>query len=531
MKKFSAILLTASVAVFGLFANSASATDVWTPNTPPPISSSYMNDFVNGDKRVILDEDDPYEAASSKIQVAGQSGYVCEAVDTGKCAEANSSQQVVGTSLLPVCGTAVENCIAGIDVYKQGEAPKPAKYVRNIAGYTFAARPAIGMPEGSTKSIWQSVDLAHGGGNQNYAAGATFSWKYENGAIVPRGFSMAVAGIVERPNEMSQVVKLSDCVRPHDQSVGTCQNNYIQCFYNQERICGMAQDFAVDTRIGVTLKLSNKIAGWFRGRLKDPVYNVTPIDKDFSLVTIDAQPVTVPKFFATTSAAKGDPLIDQEISNLNQDSGGSVDNTWTNHWPAASPAGLLVAQRLKAQAKDTAAGISDTWSFATIPTADEPCLADTSRLLGLVTTNAMAYSGGVPDWNGSSLSYKVAGMHYLPDGKSVVSGTYDLVMRSDVARCLYGFTKAPINATVQVVGESGETKVATVVVSEDAKTGWLKLAAYGFDFSSPTIAVKLTQAKAPAKKVTITCVGIKNKKLTKKVTAVAAKCPTGYKKK
>jgi hypothetical protein len=155
-------------------------------------------------------------------------------------------------------------------------------------------------------------------------------------------------------------------------------------------------------------------------------------------------------------------------------------------------------------------------------------LKDANRVIGVVTTNAMMYNGVVPDFKSGQLVHKVAGLHYLPDGKSLVEGTYDLLMRSDVARCLYGFSKAPISATISVVGEGGENRVATTVVSE--KDGWLKLAAYGFNFSSPTISVKLSQAAAPvaAKKTTITCV---KGKLTKKVTAVGPKCPAGYKKK
>jgi len=91
------------------------------------------------------------------------------------------------------------------------------------------------------------------------------------------------------------------------------------------------------------------------------------------------------------------------------------------------------------------------------------------------------------------------------------------------------------------------------------KNGWLYLSAKGFTFSSPTIAVKLTQdapapaatkaptvtptptpvvsesptpapvaTKAPAiaKKITITCVKGKS---TMSVTAVKPTCPSGYK--
>jgi hypothetical protein len=141
----------------------------------------------------------------------------------------------------------------------------------------------------------------------------------------------------------------------------------------------------------------------------------------------------------------------------------------------------------------------------------------------------MVYQGGAPDFTNGALNYKVAGLHYLPDGKTAVEGTYDLVMRSETARCLYGFTKAPISATIAVTSAMGESKVATTQMTE--KDGWLKLAAYGFTFSENSIRATITQqGQAPAKS-TITCVNTKNKKLTKKVTAVGPKCPTSYKKK
>jgi hypothetical protein len=103
-------------------------------------------------------------------------------------------------------------------------------------------------------------------------------------------------------------------------------------------------------------------------------------------------------------------------------------------------------------------------------------------------------------------------------------------MRSDIARCLYGFSSAPIKAEISITSDDGEKKVATTIVNE--KNGWLYLSAKGFTFSAPTINVKLSQEKVVApvaqKKVTISCV---KGKTTKKVTAVSPKCPAGYKKK
>jgi hypothetical protein len=146
-------------------------------------------------------------------------------------------------------------------------------------------------------------------------------------------------------------------------------------------------------------------------------------------------------------------------------------------------------------------------------------------------------------------------MHLNPDG-SVFQGSYDLLMRKGTAQCLYGFTDAPITATVTVVDAGKEQRIETSSLQE-LGTGtdkWLKLSARGFTFSSPTLKIKLNQDKlvapvatpaqsapaennsqqaapAPAPKMavkkSITCV---KGKVTRKVVGTNPKCPAGFKK-
>jgi hypothetical protein len=115
-------------------------------------------------------------------------------------------------------------------------------------------------------------------------------------------------------------------------------------------------------------------------------------------------------------------------------------------------------------------------------------------------------------------------------------------MRANVARCVYAFSNAPIKASVSVISASGAPQVATTVVGE--RDGWLYMSARNFEFSAPTVRVKLEQeAPAPAQtpaptqtqtpvptptamKTTITCVKGKS---VKKVIGTAPKCPSGYK--
>jgi hypothetical protein len=158
------------------------------------------------------------------------------------------------------------------------------------------------------------------------------------------------------------------------------------------------------------------------------------------------------------------------------------------------------------------------------------------------------------------LNYQVAAPHFNRDG-TVFKGDYTLVLDSKVARCLYKFSNAPIQATISVINDKGEQSVTSTTVSES--NGWLRLVARNFEFSSPTVQVKLSQdAPAPVatptplatpaptpttspapvvvatpapqpvisapKKITITCI---KGKTTKIVTAVKPTCPSGYKRK
>jgi hypothetical protein len=242
---------------------------------------------------------------------------------------------------------------------------------------------------------------------------------------------------------------------------------------------------------------------------------------------------------------------------MQQSLGGRVDYGGSQTLQSNYSMAFDIIDSWKDVAKDTAAGTVTTWSASTVKFGmGSFCLADTSKLLGVVTTNAMVYEGTAPAFENGTLNYRVGGMHYNPDGKSEFQGTYDLVMRKDTAQCLYGFTDAPITATVTVVEAGKEQRIETSSLQElgSGANKWLKLSARGFTFSSPTLKIKLNQdkpvvaapspapsqatstqsaaaapaVKAPAKRVSITCV---KGKLTRKVAGVAPKCPAGFKKK
>lgn len=458
-----------------------------------------------------------------------QSWMMCRSFSQDDCAGART-EDLNGTSILPMCGEVLENCLAGVKIFKDGEPAAEAKFVRTVAGFQLPSDPKLGNPRGSTPTLWES-QVPNAGGSNRYVVSPRINYSFRDGKIQINNFSASVYAVTDKyaanykPAEIRFASLNGFRESNHDNGENTGND---QCVATEAGWCAYREDFAADTRVELTMKLSESVTGWLHGRLKNPEISVNSLGKGFNQIAVAGDPVDIPMMYAVVDAKDQPRNILDAIEHPG--SWGGMHNTavlWSRVRGDDERAQDLI-RTFASLVKDTAAETYSSWQVKSIGNTQymDPCLKDNARLVGLVTTNAMSYSGAAPDWQNNSLAYKVAGLHYLPDGKTAVEGTYDLAIRSDVARCLYGFSQAPISANINVTGANGETKTATTVVSE--KDGWLHLAAYGFTFSSPTISVKLSQAKAPAKKTTITCA---KGKLVKKVTAVGPKCPAGYKKK
>lgn len=454
----------------------------------------------------------------------GQSGVACDFKALG----ARSMQANI---ILPKCADAVEeNCIEGLSVYDAAGLPKPAEFIREVGGSTTAPDPSVRLTRGGTVSLWNATDKKNAAGTTTYSVIAQLKLDRRSASqpFQVSNINITVMPYVEQVTQFGRPITWTETRRADNtRQIGTVGGTP-DCAWVDTNRCGFVEDFAGDTRVKLDLRLTKSIGGWFKGRMQKPEISILNFSPTANLVSLDGEYSRVPQFFTLLDRENGDPKL-RALVGLDRGQhpqgplGGGVTSTTSDQVDA-----FTWIEQFRDLAKDTASGVSTVWSAGTIQGGQGSCLGDTSKLLGMVSTNSMAYEGKSPSFDGSTLSYKVAGMHYLPKGAEAVTGTYDLVMRSETARCLYGFTKAPISATISVTATDGDAKVATTLVSE--RDGWLKLSAYGFTFSENRITAKITQVGV-AKNSTITCVNTKNKKLTKKVTAVSPKCPAGYKKK
>ncbi len=470
----------------------------------------------------------------------------CDEFNTRGC-NLDSTADLSITSILPVCATEIENCVESLQITKSDGSIVNAKFEKYFKGKTFAGIPNSNMPGGSRASLWIAAGAPNAAGTEKYVVNTSMIWNYRAGATSVYNFQASVYAIQDKYSAGytdSGINTGPNINGKFGSYTNTGEINFMgTCIATEAGYCAERVEFAPNTRINLKLKLSNKVTGWLQGRISSPAIELTTIDSNFNSLSVTADVVEVPMMYAQFKKSEASAFVKDAYDNRWHSSlGFNGRSEWRQFAPNQS-VGMDLVNALSSAAKDTAAEVRTYWNVSSLPNiSNNPCMADTSKLIGFVTTNAMSYSGSAPNWDGSTLQYKVAGLHYLPDGKTKATGKYDLVMRSESARCLYGFTNAPISATISIASEDGEKKVATTVVNE--KNGWLYLAASGFTFSSPVINVKLTQEaamkeevksetpapvvttpKVAAKMTTIKCV--KNGKI-KTIKATKPKCPVGY---
>jgi len=382
-----------------------------------------------------------------------------------------------------------------------------------------------GIPDSGQVSLWTIPGLKHQGGDL-FLLIPKLNAEFQNlSGSKPSNLDVGIYAVSRLSNQ------------------GVDPNN---CFFNTKTQCFKRWGFPENSSFKVSIKTGAKVVGWFHGRLTSPEVSSEKLTDGQTLINVEGSVMKVPTLavWAKNSdlPTKLNEMIEKEFVERGYQFAGtclfscetkdrSTQTVIDERNPSFNNDFFERYMLWVGVAKDKAFANVSTWSFRTMQNYQDfaKCIGE-SGVAGMVTTNSNAYIAGPPKFQDGDLAYRVASPHYDAKGE-VQIGTYDLAIRSDVARCIYGFSSAPIQATLSVVYADGEAKKATTLVSE--KNNWLRLSAKGFTYSSPVIKVKLTQESAAAspklaKKSTITCV---KGKTTKKVTAVNPKCPTGYKKK
>jgi len=528
----------------------------------PPVEN------VGGYSGAYYDDQSTLNRAFSYVEAWKSSYFEPDSYTTCKSAEdepcKSSNTVAFETPLSPCSESRTRDCVSGFSVRSNGSSEIQATLVEltetALNGFgniqksryanTFKGDQKRGIPDSGKVSVWKFPGVKHVGGDEFLLIPKLNVFMQTLEGAKPSNLDVGVFAVSRLP------------------AAGKTEAD---CYFLTASTCFIRWALPSDATFSISIKTGSKLIGWFYGRIESPDINSEKLADGQTQVTISGSPMTVPTVAAwaknTELPSALEDMLEKEFIDRNYQFAGRAffgtigvkDRSKLaviNEINQAFNDSLFERYLLWVKvANDKAYANVSTWSFRTMEDyrADQgfeqygKCIGD-SGVAGMVTTNSNAYIAGPPKFTDGDLAYKVASPHYDSKGALQI-GTYDLAIRSDIARCLYGFTSAPIQASLSVVYADGEARKATTLVSE--KNNWLRLSAKGFTYSSPTVKVRLTQEKAvaapnptpsasptpvasssaapvAAKKTTITCV---KGKASKKITAVKPTCPKGYKKK
>ena len=578
------VCLTAALALIG--STSAGSAIVKTVGDPgkawaPP------NDYQRGLHVLEFIDSFPGETPSflvdNELQKNKMVDPTCKSVTDQRC----SSTHLQYAANLEVCKSLADKyCVDSFGVVNMDGTRTAATYNRNFPNKSeneYQAAPELKLPFGTTGSLFELPQAKHDGGSLYYVSAYTEGDVNKvSGASLDR-FSIRIFPVSLIPDRAILISEGKDVgilqnTNPASGGVvgswgfsgfGFSGDSFCVAGSAKEGLCAQRYGFPADVKFYVTVRTQVRPSGWTHGRIFQPDMTISD-KKDYFLIDVAAFPVAVPVVYKTYSYVS----MPEELKNqydvksgaykgegpqppgtcVGGRSGCNEDPLQRNTMILPSPSSKTGMEQLKLwlpYVNDTATALLGTWTLRTLNSnetegADKCFTNSTNGVTGIVTTNATQYSGGPPTFNKATgaLEYSVSAPHYTPQNEEF-TGTYDLLMRSDVARCVYGFSSAPIRASLSIVDDKGNAKVATETLKES--NGWLSLSATGFTYSSPTVRVKLEQDAAPVvkaaevkpaevkpaqpkspvtSKYSIYC--SKGKSL-KKVTGTNPKRPKGYK--
>ena len=304
---------------------------------------------------------------------------------------------------------------------------------------------------------------------------------------------------------------------------------------DETKICQLKIPFPENLKLGLKLRFAGTPLGWLHGRIKSPVAEVKYLG-NVTTISIEGLPLQVPIQSSAVPYKNlrtlGNESDDTYIQTFHNYSGGMNESFGTFNSLAVYPGlsgnteGFESWRKFAGDAADKAVATPSIWKFGSMSSGPnqiiQNCVSEISGFAGMVSTNALTYMTGPPDFDLSTgnLDYVVSSPHFAPNNQPF-EGTYDLLMDSRVAKCIYDVAKVPTSASISILKDGNVEKTSTITLQE--KNGFLLMSAQGFNFSSPTLRVKLITPKSSK---SIKC---KKGSFTKIVKGASPKCPKGYK--
>jgi hypothetical protein len=507
MKRFISLVMVATLLVGG--GGAASSVAVEDEQIPSPHSSGQGRHGIEMNEVAGLRD-------NVSVLISGDS-RLCSSVDDSACGASSSLsfRAVLG----PCTPTVTVDCIETVTAKRAGNAETGSfsRYFPNRGVTDFVGSPRMGIPDGVAPGLWEFPSVPHAFGS-TYQVTVLIAGSSSNGdALAPSRSFFANITPVSIYQTNCNVQFNGHCMDTYyEDSVGgrptvrfagvaadqdggfRCQN------WGENSQCALKHAFPDDVNFELRVRLRKSPNGWLHGRMSDPTASIVETSPGVTTMTVSAMPVKVPvvaksvdwsalpaaiqRFFESCSTC-GTRLRDNDLSNP------AVRNLVST--PAAHKTTSFDQLELwKSFINDSAHALPSVWNVRTL-SEDEmesapSCIRRGTGITGIVSTNATLYAEGPPEYDPAkgALNYRVSAPHFLKDGVTPFSGYYGLLLREDIAECLYGAPSFSSAAQLKVTSVDGTAKSSTTSFSRT--DGWFRFVASGYLHSVPVISARLT---------------------------------------
>jgi len=450
-------------------------------------------------------------------------------VSAGQVSRDCSGSTLWYRSVLPVCADASStDCIETFSATQNSGSEITGTFDQKfpVRGQNDFSSDITGIPSGDTSSLFNLAGLTHGGSGTKYAVTASIvGSRSAAGVLGARSVFVSVTPTSIKSSTGCTVVNNGQCMDDAWGSVAVDQDGGYRCILwdsvesssdgdnvitgSDSSTCALKHSFPANVKMKVKLRLSSAPGGWIHGRIADPLVTFETSGSN-TIATFEAAPMNVPTVGAA-APYQGLPTAVKSWFDANCSVAVTAkcgtrfgDQNWAASStrnavmsPASySPDAFSQLDLWKDFIGDRAGATPSHWYLRTLSTTEmsaaSSCISGVTGVAGVISTNATLYSMGPPAYSGSTktLDYQVAAPHYKEDGTDFL-GEYHLLVRNDVARCLYGLVGSNFNARIDVTSANGTPQSATTSM---ARVGdWYKFSATGFTFSAPTIKAALEE--------------------------------------
>lgn len=433
--------------------------------------------------------------------------FSCPDMGSGDC---RTLQAAMYNVILPRCESRTQlDCIAGLRV-TDGERVSEASFER----YTMPKHPALFKGDNrrllanpQSPSVWDLSDFPHASGTK-YVVHAGFTGGINRGAVTSSEFYAQIYAIEETVGrgesfDDNNYSNLSWCnFNPKTRAIigcgggGNTADEVCVVQFQVGGTCGAKREIPENLQLTLNLRLSKEPNGWYHGRLSDPSVNLVKSGKGMILSVTGStvpvptlqhaanyrdMPVALKRYWNTCVKNWDCPKSTRQAGAVFEKQTGEERNI-TSEQKAWSPRALETVKFFKAFTDDSSPKVETVWAVRSLQNTNVPggrCFSSRG-FKGLITTNATAYSDGPPTLSRGILRYSLAAPSRAAETGEEVSGSYNLVMRTSFARCIYGGRNVSPRAEISITAVDGDYKISTSVTSKNKN--WIRVSANNFSY-------------------------------------------------